>query len=184
MRTRASALPGAGTGAAISPGRARRVSKVLERHPDHPAAALLLGTIEAEAGRDAEAARWLNVARAGGADPVAVNYQLAQVLRTLGQTAEADAALRRFTERRAAHWAVESATRAADREPKNAELQCEVGRCFVALGEPEVAVSWFVQALKIDPNHRASHAALADYYARQPDPGAATRAQFHRDRSK
>jgi predicted Zn-dependent protease len=113
-----------------------------------------------------------------------VNYQLAQVLRGLGQHAEADAALRTFTELRAARWAAEAATRAADREPKNAALQYEVGRCYVALGEPEVAVSWFVQALKIDANHKASHAALADYYARQSDPGAAERAQFHRERAK
>jgi tetratricopeptide (TPR) repeat protein len=156
------------------------VVQVLEKNENYPAAALLLGTIEAEAGRDAEAARWLRVAQAGGADPMAVNYQLAQVLRGLGQTAEADAALQRFSELRAAHWAAEAATRAAEREPKNAGLQYEVGRCYVALGESDAAVGWFVQALKIDPDHRASHAALAEYYGRQPDPGAAARAEFQR----
>jgi hypothetical protein len=42
---------------------------------------------------------------------------------------------------------------------------------------------WFRTALKEDPAHRPSHAALADYYARLPEPDA-VRAEFHRRRAQ
>jgi tetratricopeptide (TPR) repeat protein len=165
-------------------GARERVTAVLESNPRHPGAALLLGTIEAEAGHDAEALGWVRVAEAGGADPMIVNYQLAQLLPRLGRTAEAEEALRRFTERRELLRAAETATRLAEQEPNSAERQYEVGRLNVLLGEEEFAKQWFAQALEKDPNHRATHSALADYYARQPDAGAAARAKFHRERAR
>jgi tetratricopeptide (TPR) repeat protein len=149
---------------------------VLAEDPRHPGAALLLGSIEAEAGRDEEAVRWLRVAEAGAADPQGVSYQLAQVLRRAGQTAEADRYERRFTELRDAQRALEAATRAAEREPTSADRQYEVGRLYLVLGQPDPAAQWFLKALAQDPAHRPSHAALADYYARRADP----RAEFHR----
>jgi tetratricopeptide (TPR) repeat protein len=161
-------------------GARERAAAVLEDNPRHAPAALLLGTLEAEAGRDEEAVRWLRVAEAEGADPSGVSYQLAQALRRVGRTAEADAAHRRFTELRDARKALEAATRAAEREPRSADRKYDVGRLYLAVGEPEFAVAWFSETLRLDPSHRASHAALADYYARQPDPGAAARAEIHR----
>src|SRR5438874_1178961 len=94
---------------------------VLADDPRHPGAALLLGSIEAEAGRDEEAVRWLRVAEAASADPQGVSYQLAQVLRRAGQTAEAERYERRFTELRDAQRALEAATRVAEREPTSAD---------------------------------------------------------------
>jgi Tfp pilus assembly protein PilF len=153
---------------------------VLAAEPGHAEAALLPGTIEAEAGRDEEALRWLRVAEAGGADPEGVNYQLAQVLGRLGRGDEAGAYHRRFTERRDARRALEAAARAAERDPRNADRQYEAGRLSLALGEDDAAAQWFQHALKLDPRHRPSHAALAAYYGRQSDPGAAAQAEFHR----
>ena len=46
------------------------------------------------------------------------------------------------------------------------------------------AAQQFLSALKLDPAHRPSHAALADYYARQSDPDAAALAEFHRRRAQ
>jgi tetratricopeptide (TPR) repeat protein len=140
----------------------------------------LLGSLEAEAGRDDEALRWLRVAEAGNADPQGLSYQLAQVLRRSGQSAEADRYARRYAELRAAQVALESATRAADREPKNADRLYEVGRLYRELGAADAAASWFLKALQQDPTHKPSHAALADYYSYSPDPRAAARAEFHR----
>jgi tetratricopeptide (TPR) repeat protein len=157
---------------------------VLGENPRHAGAALLLGKIEAEAGRDEEAVRWLKVAEAGGADPQGVSYQLAQVLRKAGRAAEADAYERRFTELRDARRGLEAATRAAEREPGSADRQYEVGRLHLLVGEHDQAAQWFTKALKQDPAHRPSHAALADYYARQADPQAAARAEFHRRRAQ
>ena len=144
----------------------------------------MLGSLEAEAGRDEEAVRWLRVAEAGGADPQGVSYQLAQVLRRAGQAAEADRYERRFTEVRDAQRALEAATRAAERDPTSADRLYEVGRLYLILGQPDLAAQWFTKALAQDPAHRPSHAALADYHARQADPRAAARAEFHRRKAQ
>jgi tetratricopeptide (TPR) repeat protein len=165
-------------------GARETVQGVLTENPTHPGAALLLGSIEAEAGHDEEAARWLRVAEAGGADLQGVSYQLAQVLRRTGQASESDRYERRFTELRDAQRAVEAATRAAEREPNNADRIYEVGRLYLVAGQPDPAVQWFLKALGQDPAHRPSHAALADYYARQADPRAAARAEFHRRKAQ
>jgi tetratricopeptide (TPR) repeat protein len=157
---------------------------VLGENPSHPGAALLLGQLEAEAGRDEEAIRWLRVAEAGGADPQGVSYQLAQVLRRVGRAAEADAYERRFTELRDAQRGLEAANRAAEREPANPDRHYEVGRFYVLLGQPDLAAQRFAQALKLDPAHRPSHAALADYFARRADPQSVARAEFHRRKAQ
>jgi tetratricopeptide (TPR) repeat protein len=157
---------------------------VLAGHPDHPGAALLRGTLEAEAGSDEEALRWLTAAERSGADVAGVNYQLAQVLQRLGRTAEADAARNRFAARRNLLRDVEAATRAAERSPREAARHFEVGRLYLALGEREFAKQWFERALQQDPDHRPSHAALADYFAREPHASARARAEFHRQRSQ
>lgn len=153
---------------------------VLAVNPHHAAAALLLGTVEAEAGRDDAALRWLGVAEAEGAEPLGVHYQLAQALRRAGRDAEADAHARRFAELREARRDLEAATRADDQEPHSADRKYEVGRLSMLVGEEDTAAKWFLAALKEDPAHRPSHAALADYYARQDDPDAAGLAEYHR----
>jgi tetratricopeptide (TPR) repeat protein len=156
--------------------------RVWDDNPGHAGAALLLGTIEREAERYAEAEHWLRLGES--VDRQGVSYQLSQVLRPLGREKEADEYHRKFTELREAHRAVESALRAAEREPKNAQRQYEVGQRELTIGEEELAANWFLQALKVDPDHKPSHAALADYYGRQSDPESATRAQFHRRRAQ
>jgi tetratricopeptide (TPR) repeat protein len=153
---------------------------VLAGHPEHAGAALALGTIEAEAGKNEEAIRWLTAAERAGADVAAVNYQLAQVMQRVGRTSEADAARSRFQARRDLLRDVEAATRAAERTPRDAGNHYEVGRLYLALDEQEFAKQWFTRALEQDPKHRPSHAGLADCYSREADAGARSRAEFHR----
>ncbi len=153
---------------------------VLASHPNHPGAALVLGTIEAEAGNDAEAIRWLSAAERSGADIVAVNYQLAQLFQRVGRAEEAYSARARFQARRDLLRDFEAATRAAERSPRDARSHYEVGRLCLILGEPEFAKQWFARALQQDPKHRPSHAALAECYSRESDAGAKARAEYHR----
>ena len=158
----------------------KRLQGVLGRNPHDAAAALLLGTIEAESNHDDEALRWLRTAEAGGAEPLAVHYQLAQVLRRLGKDAEAEEHAHRFSEMRETRSALEVAIRAVDVEPHSADRRYEAGRLSMAVGEEDKGAQWLLSALKEDPAHRPSHAALADYYARQSDPDAAALADYHR----
>jgi tetratricopeptide (TPR) repeat protein len=157
-----------------------RALKVLADQPRHAGAALLLGTLEAESGRDDEALRRLRVAEAEGAEPLRVNYQLAQVLHRLHRDEEAAKHDRRFTELREAHRAREAALRATEQEPHNADRIYEVGRLDRIIGDEDAAALRFLSALKEDPGHRPSHAALADYYAHQSDPDAPALAELHR----
>ncbi len=153
---------------------------VLADEPHNPAAALLLGTVESEAGHDEEALWWLRQAEADGADVLNVNYELALVLRRLSRTEEAEECSRRFTARREAFRDLETALRLSGREPDSADRSHAVGRAYRALGDPDQAALWFQKAVRQDPAHRPSHAALADYFAHQSDQDAAARAEFHR----
>jgi tetratricopeptide (TPR) repeat protein len=161
-----------------------RLRAILAEAPRHAEAALLLGTVEADAGQDDEALRWLRVAEREGADALAVTHQLAQALRRLGRAGEAEAYARRFGELREAHRAVEDAARAVDLHPKSADRAFEVGRLCLVIGNEDRALMWFSSALQLDPGHQATHAALAAYYAKQSDPNAAARAELHRRRAK
>lgn len=51
-----------------------------------------------------------------------------------------------------------------DRNPRDAEARCEIGRIYLEYGLPEEGVTWLHGALNFDPNNRTAHALLADYY--------------------
>jgi tetratricopeptide (TPR) repeat protein len=160
-----------------------RLRGILAESPRHAEAALLLGTVESDAGQDDEALRWLRIAEREGADALAVTHQLAQALRRLGRAGEAEPYARRFDELREAHRAVEDAARAVDLHPKSADHAFEVGRLCLVIGDEDRALMWLSSALRLDPGHQATHAALATYYAKQSDPDAAARAELHRRRA-
>jgi Tfp pilus assembly protein PilF len=50
------------------------------------------------------------------------------------------------------------------REPHNPELRYETGMLCLAGGAHDSGAVWLLTALKYDPDHRKTHAALADYY--------------------
>jgi tetratricopeptide (TPR) repeat protein len=163
---------------------AAAVKKVLDRHVDHAEAALLGGTVEAELGRYETALPLLGRAEAGGADPQATHFQLARVLKQLGKAAEAEAHERRFQELQKAEPALEKALLALLHEPGDAARHFDVGRLYADTGRGAKAERYFLAALRIDPAHRPSHEALAEFYARSDRPEHASLAELHRRLAK
>lgn len=49
-------------------------------------------------------------------------------------------------------------------QPLDPAVHYEMGILLLQTGYPDVGKSWLQNALELDPNHKPSHAALADYY--------------------
>ena len=45
----------------------------------------------------------------------------------------------------------------------------EIGSIFLRLGQERLGLDWLYRALAHDPNHRPTHQALAEYYAKKGD---------------
>ena len=63
------------------------------------------------------------------------------------------------------------------KNPADADLRHEGGQLFLRNGLAEDGIRWLNMAIESDPNHRASHTFLADYYEKN---GEAPHAQRHR----
>ncbi|HVV99539.1 MAG TPA: hypothetical protein VHB77_04325, partial [Planctomycetaceae bacterium] len=57
-----------------------------------------------------------------------------------------------------------------------------IGKIYLEYAVPERGISWLQSAVNCDPHHRASHAALADYYEQHAaeNPAFAEAARKHR----
>jgi tetratricopeptide (TPR) repeat protein len=65
-------------------------------------------------------------------------------------------------------------------QPDNATARYQAGMLNLKLGRESEAATWFQRALWIDPDHRPTHAALADYWEKHNDP---QRADYHRKKA-
>jgi tetratricopeptide (TPR) repeat protein len=66
-------------------------------------------------------------------------------------------------------------------QPLDPALHYEMGMLFIRTERADVGESWLLIALNLDPNHKPSHAALADYYGRI---GKRQLAEEHRKKSE
>lgn len=66
-------------------------------------------------------------------------------------------------------------------EPQRVDLRHEAGQILARNEFTEEAIGWWLSALRIDPQYRPTHRALAEVYARQ---GKTTLAEFHQRASK
>ena len=53
--------------------------------------------------------------------------------------------------------------------PLDPGIHYEFGTILMRDGRTQPALQWFDSALSLDPNHRPTHAALADYYEKNGD---------------
>lgn len=92
-------------------------------------------------------------------------YQpLSRAYMQLGKTELAEQAKRRGEESNSRLTRLSEVTNKIVDEPQNPELRYEVGMLFFAEGADKEGAAWLHTALKCDPGHRKTHAALAKYY--------------------
>jgi tetratricopeptide (TPR) repeat protein len=155
---------------------------VLRDHPRFLPALLLEARLPRKGRDQAEAARWYRLAPAVDATEPEVLFRMARYLLRKGQRAEADVYLKRWREVEAARDRLEvlkqqMAGRLTVKDPADPALRYEAGLIALRLGRAEEGMLWWTRALIEDPNHGATHRALADYYEKA---GQSDLASWHR----
>jgi Tfp pilus assembly protein PilF len=157
--------------------RARELlDDLLAEDPQYLGALRERGRLALELGRGAEAERLLREALAHDASDRDASHLLFQALRQQGKEDEARVQqerngrlmddLRRIGE---------ILNREMSERPRDAALQCELGRLYLRYGKDRSGLRWLLAAVQADPGYRPAHQALADYYERAGDASAARR---------
>jgi tetratricopeptide (TPR) repeat protein len=154
---------------------------VLAAHPEHALALRTRGDVEMAEGKPEAARPWLDRAAAANPYDHRAQFLLGQCLQRQGLEAEARRHLVRAQKlKEQAERLGEIINRQMSARPNDPDLHCEVGRLLIALGGREAGHRWLLSALRLDPGHRATHAALADYYH---DAGDEATAAYHRNQA-
>lgn len=136
-----------------------------ELHPEAPADVYaLLGRLAADLHRDEEALNWLRQAERLSPSQEETLNTLTVLYRELGQESEAEKYEARAKDVHRKLKRIDGLLRALKNEPRSVPIRHEIGRLLLTLGMDEQALPWLLSALEGDPDHRPTHAALAEYY--------------------
>ncbi len=117
------------------PAAAREAAKILEEHPGHPAATLLLGTAQRSCGNDPQAAAAFGELAAAKPDSALIQLELGRTLAGQGRAGEAMKALKR----------------AVELEPNLAEAWRELATLYGACGDTDACDAAYAQFVKLAP---------------------------------
>jgi predicted Zn-dependent protease len=162
-------------------GRNQEAEQLLDRllagQPRHAKALGMRAQLAVEAGRDQEASELL--ARAIEVDPSEQShkYTLFLCLTRLGKTQEAKLVEAKMAESAAEVRRMDKLVREVNQKPNDPALRYEAGMIFLRNGFTQDGLHWLSTALDVDPNHRPTHQALADYFERA---GEQAQARHHR----
>jgi tetratricopeptide (TPR) repeat protein len=153
------------------------LDRLLAGQPRHAKALGLRAQLAFEAGRDQEASELL--ARVIELDPSnqSYKYTLLLCLKRLGKTQEAKVVEAKMAESAAEIRRMDKLVREVNQKPNDPALRYEAGMIFLRNGFTEDGLHWLATALGVDPNHRPTHEALADYFERK---GEHELASYHR----
>lgn len=149
------------------------LSQALKLDPDDGSARLLLGRLELSAGRPRQTIECVQPLIEAWPDDMAACYLLAQAWQALGDDRAADDYFDRVAAGHRALDRIRELTEAVSRNSQNVSLRHELGVLLLRFRSREEGVNWLRSALLIDPDHRPTHAILADYYAKRGDREAA-----------
>jgi predicted Zn-dependent protease len=110
-----------------------------------------------------------------------IYLHLGTCLEQLGKTEESRRCLQRHEEIEADMIRLEKAFEAMVKAPTDPEPHFEAGQICLRNRQDQEALRWFRGVLQLNPNHKPTHQALADYYASHGD---SQRAAYHRQRGR
>lgn len=151
--------------------------ELLERSPDHFEGLLALGRLEYSQGEYQKAAEYLEKAVQQNPNDFNAQHALAWALLILGDRDQARSHFKRAVKVRFAMHLTENLQRRIEKEPGNTDLRYELGRTLMDNHREDDGLFWLQSVLQLDPHHRPSNLALADYYAKH---GNAELADRHR----
>lgn len=135
---------------------------------------------EIEAAADAET--WMRKAAAVLPEDYQTQYLLFETLRRQGKETEAKSQYVKVEKvKDRVERLSELRSRRLTEQPLDPALHYEMGMLLIGTAHAEVGERWLLTALSLDPDHKPSHAALADYYKRI---GKKQLAEEHRVKSR
>ena len=161
------------------PEEARRLLEaLLARDPDHVPALTERGRVAFQLEGAAAAEGWLRRAVAAAPDDVEAHRLLLVYLEAQGKEADVREIGGRFRRLQVDRARRDELLAAVQQDPRDPSPRCALGLLLLRGGHEEEGVRQLLAALAVDPHHRPSHAALADYYERtgRPDLAAPHRA--------
>ena len=129
----------------------KALQKALMLQPELLTALVLQATWQLEAGQVEQAAETLNQTVKQHPFDYQARFQLAQTLRRLGRTAEAEQESATAAELRQKWERFSELNEQAIREPANSEIRLQLGDLARQIGRSELAVGWYQAALAINP---------------------------------
>jgi tetratricopeptide (TPR) repeat protein len=151
----------------------RLLETVLAAQPDYWAALSERAQLALDTESAAEAETWFRRAVAQKPFEKELLYGLYQCLVRLGKHPEAEEVQARLRCVEADLERISALTRRIASEPHNPDLRAEAGTILVRNGQAIEGLRWLASALQADPQHQATHRALADYYERTGEPAQA-----------
>ena len=157
------------------------LENLLNDHPQHRRGLLLAAKINIAENAPAKALPYLRKAMELGPPDPEVLQALIVVLQKLKRPEEADQVEKQF-------WQILEKGKQLNRlkekiqaEPRDPALRYQAGMLALELGREKEATDWFQTVFYIDPGHRATHLALADYWSKHGEP---ERAAYHLRRAE
>ena len=156
---------------------AAALDEVLAQQPGNAAALAERARVAYRQGQSAAAERWAR--RAVSANPLGADGHLVLgfALEAQGKAAEGRAEQQRWQALEAAGYHLRIILPQLGGSPDDADLHYQAGSALLLLGNEVMGKQALEHALRVEPRHRASHKALADYYAARGD---SERAAEHR----
>ncbi|MFL5338781.1 MAG: tetratricopeptide repeat protein [Gemmataceae bacterium] len=131
------------------------------------------GRADMDLGRPEEALADLRRAEALAPTRADLPFLLAQALRAAGRADEATGYEATFRQREELARRLEIAQAIAAKDPNDVTSRYEAGIVALRLGQEAAGLHWLNAAVRLDPTHRPSHEALAEYFQQKGDRQAA-----------
>lgn len=142
------------------------LDELLEAHPHEFAILLERGRLALEQEGADKAEHWLRLALKQMPHDYQAVFSLTQALKRQNKVAELASLQVKLKNLEADMNLMADLTTRLQTRPSDPSLRCEIGTLFFRSGEDREALLWLKSALRSDPNHAATHEALARYYER------------------
>jgi tetratricopeptide (TPR) repeat protein len=155
----------------------RRLDELLAAHPRHAGALVQRGRLELDSGRAKQAEPFLRRAAEQAPFDPEVLILLVRCLKQVGTPEELRAVEQRRQSAVRDLVEVRRVTREIIRKPSDPELRRRAGELYLRNGQSEEGLRWLASALRVKPDHPATHRTLAEHFEKV---GQTQRAEVHR----
>ena len=163
------------------PAAADVARRLLDLNPRHERATILLADILLLTGDAEESLQLVTPLAELWPEDLKIQYTLASALKKVGRKSEAEEHLKAYAELETASQRIQELKTMLERNPDDPELRYEFGLLRLRHESRAEGVAWLQSVLLCNPNHAATHEALADYYSRVEN---SKLAEMHRLRSR